>query len=82
MAFGIKFRCLDILTAMECHTQASSNDPEEELYETEPFLDDMEFESSQVVNEKLVDEDPPWTPEEKIELPEEVLLGVLGIRDN
>ena len=55
---------------LDIKTQASSNDPEEELHETEPFLDDMEFESSQEVNEKLVDEDPPWTPEQKIELPE------------
>ena len=34
---------------LDIKTQASSNGPEEELHETEPFLDDMEFESSQEV---------------------------------
>ena len=49
---------------LDIETQASSEDPEEGLYKAEPLLDDMEFEASQEFNEMLVDEDPPWTPEE------------------
>lgn len=49
---------------MMIETWASNDDPAEEL-NAEPFPNDMEYEASQEESsEMVVDEDPPWTPEE------------------
>ena len=51
---------------VDTQTPASNDDlddDDDELNE-QPFCDDMEYEASQESNEKEIDEDPPWTPEE------------------
>ncbi|XP_068759957.1 uncharacterized protein [Montipora capricornis] len=51
-------------TGTDTQTPASNGDLDDDELNEQPFCDDMEYEASQESNEKEIDEDPPWTPEE------------------
>lgn len=60
------FHNVHINVFVDTQTPASNDDlddDDDELNE-QPFCDDKEYEASQESNEKEIDEDPPWTPEE------------------
>ena len=49
---------------VDTQTPASNDDLDYDELNEQPFCDDMEYEASQESNEKEIDEDTPWTPEE------------------
>lgn len=60
----VKFFVSQCYHIVDTQKPTSNDDLDDDELKEQPFCDDMEYEASQESNEKEIDEDPPWTPEE------------------